>query len=430
MIANTGINPSVDIESDETKRTKNEVEESESREPHESGKRNRYASNLLCDGQDYFPGQYGTYAAIVLLIIGMVASVLGLNYAPRIQLSQWLTDCPVGYDDACKSSGAVFRFSFALTSVFIIQLVGVAIFTKFYDYLWWSKFLAFAALVIGYFFIKAEVFNLNGFAWYARVCGFFYLIIQQVILIDFAYYWNDKWVKWSEEDVEHGYGNYWLGALLFIAFIIIGGSISVVGVMYWQFDCADTKVIISMTIILCFIATMIQIFVSDEGSIMTSAIIIGYSTYVCYSSITLQPFPECNPTISTGFQTVSQAIGMGLLIISLIWSSFNSSTKMRAVASAVSPQDGSETTLSPYNAPGLKLLFLQMCVVYILICSYFAMVLTNWATLQADFQASSARQGLAAMWIQAAGQWIAILLYIWTLIAPKLFPDRDFKTRG
>jgi hypothetical protein len=48
------------------------------------------------------------------------------------------------------------------------------------------------------------VFDLNGFAWYARVAGFFYLIIQQVILIDFAYYWNDKWVKWSEEDVEHG----------------------------------------------------------------------------------------------------------------------------------------------------------------------------------------------------------------------------------
>lgn len=71
-----------------------------------------------------------------------------------------------------------------------------------------------------------------------------------------------------------------------------------------------------------------------------------------------------------------------------------------------------------------------MSIVYILVCSYFAMVLTNWATQQADFRAASARQGLAAMWIQAAGQWIAISLYIWTLIAPKLFPDREFKTRG
>lgn len=353
MIANTGTHAASDIEADDTKQTKSEVEESESRKTQESGKRNRYASNLLCDGQDYYPGQYGTYSAIVLLILGMVASVLGLNYAPLIPLKQWTTSCPAGFDDACKSTGAVFRFSFALSCVFVIQLLGTAMFTKFYDYLWWSKFLAFAALVIGFFFAKAEVFDLNGFAWYARVCGFFYLIIQQIILIDFAYFWNDKWVKWSEEDVEHGYGNYWLAALLFIAFILIGGSISILGVMYWQFDCSDTKVIISLTVVLCFIATMIQIFVSDEGSVMTSAIIIAYSTYVCYSSITLEPFPQCNPTISTGYQIVSQAIGMGLLIISLIWSSFESTGKMKEIALAL-PEDESEATLSPYQAPGRK----------------------------------------------------------------------------
>ena len=39
---------------------------------------------------------------------------------------------------------------------------------------------------------------------------------------------------------------------------------------------------------------------------------------------------------------------------------------------------------------------------------------------------ASAKQGTAAMWIQAAGQWIAITFYIWSLAAPKLFPDRDF----
>lgn len=54
------------------------------------------------------------------------------------------------------------------------------------------------------------------------------------------------------------------------------------------------------------------------------------------------------------------------------------------------------------------------------------MVLTNWATLQANSQISSPKNGDAAMWLQAAGEWIAILLYVWTLVAPKLFPDRDF----
>jgi hypothetical protein len=30
------------------------------------------------------------------------------------------------------------------------------------------------------------------------------------------------------------------------------------------------------------------------------------------------------------------------------------------------------------------------------------------------------------MWIQAAGCWIAVLIYLWSLVAPKIFPNRDF----
>ena len=54
------------------------------------------------------------------------------------------------------------------------------------------------------------------------------------------------------------------------------------------------------------------------------------------------------------------------------------------------------------------------------------MVLTNWATLQSSTSISSPKTGLAAMWIQAAAQWIAILMYVWSLVAPKILTDRDF----
>ena len=57
---------------------------------------------------------------------------------------------------------------------------------------------------------------------------------------------------------------------------------------------------------------------------------------------------------------------------------------------------------------------------------YYAMVLTNWATQQEGGDISKPTTGKEAMWIQAAGQWIAMLLYLWTLVVPKLFPDRDF----
>lgn len=237
----------------------------------------------------------------------MVGSVLGLNYAPRITLSQWTSDCKPGFDDACKSSGAILRFSMALSGIFFIQLVGTTFFTKFYDILWPIKFILFFGLLVLFYFLKAEVFDLNGYAWYARVAAFFYLMIQQVILLDFAYTWNDKWVKRSEDDADGGCGNLWLVFLLVVSVILITCSCAVIGVMFWQFGkCTDSQVILSLTVILCSLSCIQQIFFSEEGSIMTSAIIFSYATYICYSAVTLNPNSTCNPTISTGYQTISQ----------------------------------------------------------------------------------------------------------------------------
>ncbi|KAG6972144.1 hypothetical protein JG687_00001624 [Phytophthora cactorum] len=50
---------------------------------------------------------------------------------------------------------------------------------------------------------------------------------------------------------------------------------------------------------------------------------------------------------------------------------------------------------------------------------YMAMVLTDWDSADGSFNAVS-------MWVKIVAQWITILLFSWTLIAPKLFPDRDF----
>jgi len=56
-----------------------------------------------------------------------------------------------------------------------------------------------------------------------------------------------------------------------------------------------------------------------------------------------------------------------------------------------------------------------------------AMVTTNWgSTNRGGGQASSPSSGKVAMFMQAAAQWTALSLYIWTCVAPTLFPNRDF----
>jgi hypothetical protein len=64
---------------------------------------------------------------------------------------------------------------------------------------------------------------------------------------------------------------------------------------------------------------------------------------------------------------------------------------------------------------------------------YMAMLLTDWGSGSATTVAEggqaavlSSGMGSTSMWIKTISEWLALLLYTWTLIAPRCFPDRDF----
>lgn len=239
------------------------------------------------------------------------------RYAPsKIHLSSWEDGCPEDFEDSCKANSAVLRISFALTILFAVQMIGCGVHPKFYDILWVPKAAVFACVVIGFYFAKSEVFDLQGYAWFARITGFFYLILQQIILLDVAYSWNEKWVAYSTEDGEKG--QIWLVGLLFFSAVLFIGSFVFFGLMYWQFDgCNDNTAIISITLCTAVVATLIQVFFTDEGSILISAIMTAYATYVCYSAVSLNPNQSCNPTIATSYQDISTVCALPLLHLPL-----------------------------------------------------------------------------------------------------------------
>jgi hypothetical protein len=259
------------------------------------------------------PGRVGTIMSFVTIIIGIVVSIITYRYAPNyINTSDFNNLCENNeYQDSCKANSAVMRMSLAMTIIFAIQAIGTKLFTKFYDTFWVIKFCAFIGLVIWFFNIENDIFDTDGYAWFARITGFFFLILQQVILIDLAYTWNEKWIKYSlveeSDSVSLLEGNCWLCGIIFFSLVFYVLSFGAIGVMFWQFnnDCSDTMVILSLTIVLSVVATFIQLFVSDTGSLLTSSIMTAYATYVAYSAITLNPSSTCNPTLNTRYQTLS-----------------------------------------------------------------------------------------------------------------------------
>jgi hypothetical protein len=360
----------------------------------------------------------------------------------------WSGGCEGAYEEQCKENSAIYRFSLALVIVFSVQFLGTAIWPAFYDKFWWSKFLIFTGCIIAFSFMNSDTFNDNGYAWFARFSAFLFVIVQQIILLDFAFTWNEKWVSYSlEADGEDG-STYLNGLLAFSALLFVGSFISLV-FMYIHFTCDEATTIITLTLVLTIFATLIQL-MGEHGSLLTSAIMTAYSTFLCFSAITLNPYEDCNPTIGGDSQTVSKVIGMLILMVTLSWTTTTTVKKVTELAqkdaiangSPILPSatgnksrddvdpEGDDDTAAPVDKMSytkeMRNLLMEVCIIFILISTYYAMVVTNWATEQAADHASSVSAGETSMWLQASAQWVAIAFYIWTLIAPSLFPDRDF----
>ena len=47
-------------------------------------------------------------------------------------------------------------------------------------------------------------------------------------------------------------------------------------------------------------------------------------------------------------------------------------------------------------------------------------------TSNAELQSQLLTGGSASMWVKIISQWLAVSLYIWTLVAPTMFPDYEF----
>lgn len=59
----------------------------------------------------------------------------------------------------------------------------------------------------------------------------------------------------------------------------------------------------------------------------------------------------------------------------------------------------------------------------ILVSCWVCVTLTGWGSKSIEDPMGGSREN---MYIILSSQWVAVVLYIWTLIAPSLFPDRDF----
>ena len=63
-------------------------------------------------------------------------------------------------------------------------------------------------------------------------------------------------------------------------------------------------------------------------------------------------------------------------------------------------------------------------IIFALASMYIAMLMTGWgSTVQ---EKDRIDVGWSSVWVKTGAEWVTAILYCWSLLAPTLFPDRDF----
>jgi len=299
--------------------------------------------------------------------------------------------------------------------------------------------------------------------WVARVGSVIFILLQQVILVDIAYNWNSAWLDRSDKaELEEGpgKGKKWLAAILIACGILFAASLAGIIIMFIYFrGCATNDAFISITLVMTLLCTVVQLTTSDTGSLLTSGCMAIYATYLCGAAVSKNPDAECNPKLGES-STWSIVIGLLIAFISLMWAGWSYTTDKRLGGSGRTdaasddhdrvdeekptkagglvvnnneyygaadsdPSESANNEPAPINPASFGSSW-KLNAVLALICCWYAMTLTGWGAIEKRGDIANPDVGEVSMWMLIASQWLSLLLYLWTLVAPSLFPDRDF----
>jgi len=399
----------------------------------------------------------------------------------------WYDSCDAQYPNAsegviedCAGNAGVYRPTFLSTLYFLVNAVA----TKFAPTLnreaWPAKYALLAFGLLLTVFVPNGPLFVGFYLWLARIGAALFVVLQQVILIDVAYNWNDDWVEKANESdrLSFGSGSGWLHAIVGVCVSLYLASITCIGFLYQHYtgghndeyydgdtSCAGNTWVITLTLLGIIGITALQLLGTSEGSLLTSGVISLYAVYLCFTIVSKNPKGACNPRLGEN-DVWGITIGLLLTTISLIWTGWSWSAEPRLMnadslqsAKAVLPENPSSSSDAAEVALDLDVPLMdgeeaapsgmvttninstaresaslaqvwKLNVVLALISCYVAMILTGWGTIDAidedTHNAANPTVGRVNMAILGISQWLALLLYAWTLVAPLLFPDREF----
>nr|CAD7590028.1 unnamed protein product [Timema genevievae] len=357
---------------------------------------------------------------------------------------------------------AVYRMCFALSCFFFLMaliMVGVKSSRDprggIQNGFWAIKYLLVIGGIIGAFFIPEGSFGPT-WMYFGMIGGFLFILIQLILIVDFAHSWAERWVSNYEESESKG----WYAALLLCSLLNYALAITGIVLLYVYFtlpnDCALNKFFISFNLILCAIVSVVSILPSvQEGQprsgLLQSSVVTLYVVYLTWSSVSNQPDKECNPGFlgivgkadvkgqnAVAFDSES-IIGLVIWMCCVLYSSLRSASSAHKITmsdhvlvkdngaeNGSSAGDGGEDGRKVWDNEDESVAYSWSFfhIMFGLATLYVMMTLTNWYSPNSSLETLNANS--ASVWVKIISSWMCVALYTWTLVAPILLPDREF----
>ncbi|NWH40986.1 SERC2 protein, partial [Chloropsis hardwickii] len=306
---------------------------------------------------------------------------------------------------------------------------------------WFFKFLVLVGITVGAFYIPDGAFTSVWF-YFGVVGSFLFILIQLVLLIDFAHSWSQRWLRNADEGSAKG----WYAALCTITFIFYAASIAAIVLLYIYYTkpegCTEGKAFISINLILCLIVSVVSILpkiqeAQPHSGLLQASLITLYTIYVTWAALANVPSKSHTPRVWRGKGGAGALTAVGVCpSVSLGLTPLRSSDHPQVNKLMLTEESGAGAGPGGAEEEGgvrraydneqdgvsYNYTFFHLCL--LLAALYIMMTLTNW--YRPDESLQVLRSPWTAVWVKICSSWAGLLLYLWTLVAPLLLPDRDF----
>uniref|UniRef100_A0A667XSJ9 Serine incorporator 5 n=1 Tax=Myripristis murdjan TaxID=586833 RepID=A0A667XSJ9_9TELE len=434
-----------------------------------------YASSCLCVCCPKIKQSTGTRIMYALYFL-LVTIICAIMMSPTVE-QEMRNNIPF-YSDLCEKLNAgencktlvgysaVYKVCFGMACFFFFFFIftlrvnnSTGCRAAIHNGFWLLKFIGLVACCAAGFFLPEEETFLEVWRYVGAVGGFIFLLIQLMLLVEFAHRWNTNWSSGVK------YNRLWYAALALVTLVLFSvavGAVAFMGLFYTHPEaCLLNKIFLGINASLCLIVSLLAISpfiqkLQPTSGLLQPAVISVYVMYLTFSAFSSKPkemvekdgvnMTVCVFPFNSGTESdkkIVTIVGTIILFGCVLYSCLTSTTRRSSAALRVCrnncpsnilfmchPDDyDEEKTGSGQNVvyderEGTIYSYAYFHFVFFLGSLYVMMTVTNWFHYD-DHKIEKLLEGSwSVFWIKMASCWVCLILYMWTLIAPMVCPKR------